>query len=211
LDYGPFADHELPDEPVGVGVVGKGGSCVGTLAQVADALGFSCPKTICAAQVLASNCQALPGDTLKTTTVGCWKGVSFEISPTRRKACYYQSQERRREDQLVSAEVWDDEARFCGGRATHLSAGPIPECLEPLVTILCDLAHPEQSQLTTGMPPRACFNGLLNSCEVCCPDATPDCSHNPDGYPGSECTPAAPHNLWTCDCRAGRWDCPGLR
>jgi len=212
--YDRAADAQLPVDPVGVGVVGVldgANRCVGTLEQASQALGFSCPKALCAARVLAANCRALPRGMLKTATHGCaessaLQGVSFELSATRRKVCFYAQQKKWDEPQLVGVDAWDDQARYCSGTAARISAGRVrTECIGPIDSTACDLEHPEQSQPQLGGPPRACF--LINSCEVCCPDVAPDCSDKPDGYPGYECARPAPDNINPCVCRAGRWSC----
>ena len=40
----------------------------------------------------------------------------------------------------------------------------------------------------------------------CCPVPTPDCTKEPDGYPGYSCTPP-PESFCSCSCRGGKWIC----
>ena len=224
LWYDRAADAQLPDDAVGVGVIGMVGGakrCVGTLEQASQALGFSCPKALCAARVLAANCSALPRGTVKTANHGCsgfssFLSVSFEISATRRKVCYYSDSDSdsdsdsepkmSQEPLLVGVEAWDGQARYCSGTSARISAGRVQtECIGPIDLTACDLEHPEQSQPQLGGPPLACF--IINYCEVCCPEVPPDCSDKPDGYPGYECARPAPDNINPCVCRARRWSC----
>ena len=192
---------------------------MGTLAEVADAWGFSCPRELCDGNVLASDCSALPAGAIKTSLTRCfgYNAVSFEVSPTRRKVCYYGRvvQDGVSLLTVTGAAVWDDEGGFCGGTATQIKAGqPEPKELDgcdgnPQVTTLCDLVHPEQSQKDDGTPPHACYNQFSHSCEVCCPETAPDCSDKPDNYPGYTCTPDDPGNAsyCACDCERGEWVC----
>lgn len=48
------------------------------------------------------------------------------------------------------------------------------------------------------------FNGGVPA--VCCPDPPPDCSMEPDGYPGYPCVDK--HNEYcSCACSSGQWTC----
>jgi len=198
------------------GDAGAGGepSCVGTLAEVGNTWGFSCPREVCDANVLASGCSALPGGTRKTSFTSCFDDqiLSFEISPTRRKDCYYGSGELDGVSRLIGAAVWDDEARFCNGSSTRIHAGQdgprTPDDCE-LVTTLCDLVHPEQGHDQDGSHLHACYNRFGHSCEVCCPATAPDCSDKPQNYPGYSCTPDDPGDAsyCSCDCQHGEWVC----
>jgi hypothetical protein len=193
-------------------------SCGGTLEEVADLWGFSCPKDLCAANVLASDCSALPSGTQKTSYTDYGfddKRISFELSPTRRKVCYYSSDEHDGVSLLIAAEAWDDQASFCDGAFAQIRGGQHwPRFADPAfdeqdVRTLCDLAHPEQGQRDDGTPPRACYNRFGHSCEACCPKPVPDCSDKPNGFPGYECTPADPGNAsyCSCSCNGNTWQC----
>jgi hypothetical protein len=51
-----------------------------------------------------------------------------------------------------------------------------------------------------------CFNAFDQMPEPCCPEATPDCTSKPDGYPGFACTPN-PGSFCSCTCEQGGWLC----
>src|SRR6478609_6101064 len=188
------------------------GTCRGTREHVADAWGFTCPFELCDGNALASNCSALPGGALKTTRLDCWNHdiLLFEMSATRRKACYYASTELDGAVLLVGPTVCDDEAHFCDGRATKISAGQtedIDSCDgDQFVSTLRDVAQPEHNQPIDG-PPRACYDRFAHSCEPCCPTPEPECSHKPDGYPGYACTPdtSGDRAYCSCQCSGGEW------
>jgi len=107
----------------------------------------------------------------------------------------------------VGAAATDERASFCGGSATEISGGQQPTKVagNPFETTLCDLAHPELNPPHDDGPPRVCLNKLGNSCAVCCPTTTPDCSH-PDDYPAYGCTPG-PSSFCSCGCQNGAWSC----
>jgi hypothetical protein len=42
--------------------------------------------------------------------------------------------------------------------------------------------------------------------EACCPDPAPDCSGEPDGYPGYACT-SRTNPYCECACQGGKWIC----
>ena len=193
--------------------------CTGKLKEVASAFGFACPDEFCAASLLASDCAALPGNVTKTISEQCHDyaddlSVTFQLSPTQRKVCYYGSATYDSDATLIGAEVWDDAADLCGGKASRILGGHVSKACDtppgPPVT-LCDLYGPEQPK--PGGPPRACFNKLSRSCQPCCAATSPDCSDEPDGYPGYECTPVGSPDpddtsAW-CSCRCDRaeWAC----
>src|SRR6478609_2402163 len=164
------------------------GECRSTRTHAASSWDFECPRELCDARVMASNCSALPGGALKTSALDCWDDhvLLFEISPTRRKACYYGSTTSDGPSFLVGATVWDDEANFCDGRAAKLTGGnprDIESCDDmPFVTTLCDVANPETA---------------------------PDCSNKPENYPGYSCTPDTPddESYCSCECQEGEWSC----
>lgn len=191
-------------------------TCFGDLAEVAKAWGFSCPEELCDARVLASECDALPGAALATSHTSCFEydAISFELAPSRRKVCYYGSKEFDGASLLVGAAVWDDHASFCNDGATHIEAGLTkPRYLDacegsPTVTTLCDLTGPDLPRPPSG-PPRACYNRFGHVCDVCCPQTAPDCSEQPDGYPGYQCTPDTREDeaFCSCSCQRGEWQC----
>jgi len=41
---------------------------------------------------------------------------------------------------------------------------------------------------------------------ACCPDPEPDCSQEPDGYPGYHCV-SIENEFCSCSCQAGQWSC----
>ncbi len=42
--------------------------------------------------------------------------------------------------------------------------------------------------------------------EACCPDPAPDCTNEPDGYPGYTCTSRS-NPYCECACQHGQWIC----
>jgi len=51
-----------------------------------------------------------------------------------------------------------------------------------------------------------CFNAFDHMQHPCCPETTPDCTNEPDGYPGYGCTPS-PGSFCACTCERGQWTC----
>jgi hypothetical protein len=178
------------------GTGGDAGSpdCTDTLAAVSKTL-VECPAELCAGTLAASDCAALPPSVIRTTEAACdedrgafqrVRTLTFELSATRRKACYYEMANFNALALLVGAEAWDDTASFCGGADSHVSAGVImpTHCEDPnfKVNTLCDLQDPANDPATNpAIPARACFNGASSSCEPCCDDAngSPDCTGKP--------------------------------
>jgi hypothetical protein len=198
--------------------------CAGTFEDVAKFGGGPCPKALCDGMALATDCSALPGSVQRSCTDH--NALIFELSATRRMVCYYDYDIAfEQPPNLVGASVFDDEASFCDGTATELRAGsPTPNVARdcdgvPLfgampqnggdAFTLCDVAHPELTPANGGNPPRACLDQFSMSCQVCCPNPTPDCSGKPNGYPGYDCSPSTPDNpsYCSCSCLNGRWDC----
>jgi hypothetical protein len=192
---------------------GEPANCVGTLAQAAEALGFSCPQEFCVAEAMAADCSALPAGVIKTSTTSCATelaalSISFELSPTRGKICYYASKAIDGIPPLVAAVAWSDQASFCGGSALQIAGGDATaDCGDSLTSILCDLAHPEQNQPAAGTPAPACFNAFSHSCAACCP-TTLDCPGNPDNYPDFICSSPA-NTFCSCSCQQETWHCCG--
>ena len=201
--------------------------CTGKLKNVANAFDFACPREFCEARLLASDCAALPSNVTKTVAEQCGDyaddlSLSFQISPTQLKVCYYGSEPYDAGAMLIGAEVWDEAAEFCDGTTHRIQGGHVRKtCSQdriwaPAVT-LCDLARADQSAPDEDVPPRACFNKFSRSCQPCCAATAPDCRDKPDGYPGYECTPVAPpdpddrseeKNPWcSCRCNDAEWAC----
>ncbi len=185
-----------------------------------------CPTEVCAGTVAASDCAALPRHVVRTEEAGCsgvggkydrMRTLSFELSATRRKACYYAQANYDKPALLVGAEAWDDRSELFDGRA-HVGAGTYSpaNCAYPSgPSTLCDLENPaNDSASTPGVPGRGCFDAFSGSCEPCCDDANgkkPDCTGKADGYPGYGCTPhpddrSAP-SYCSCSCESQSWQC----
>jgi hypothetical protein len=173
---------------------------------------------------LASACDALPADVLKTSEAACdgasdatgdgrVRALTFELSATRRKACYYEQADFEAPSLLVGAQVWEDTQTFCDGTAAEISAGVVPatECFNASSAMLCDLTDPTQSApVQPDVPARACFNGFSATCEPCCGTKDPDCKGKPQGYPGYDCTPPAESgqpSFCFCSCDQEQWTC----
>ena len=184
-------------------------SCMGTLSEASDGLGFSCPAEYCAGKIASSFCGSLPGGVINSSAQQLV--LSFELSPTRRKVCYYRGSGLGTPGggKLSGAATWDDQASFCGGTATHIIGGGAPAASDSQnETTLCDLARPTQDQAADPTAPRACFNDFSNSCEPCCPATPPDCTAKPAESASYGCTPSAPGNTFcTCHCGGGSWSC----
>ncbi|HEY5372553.1 MAG TPA: hypothetical protein VIK01_02660 [Polyangiaceae bacterium] len=174
-----------------------------------------CPAELCAATVLASGCDALPAGVVKTSRAGCdgmldatgdgrMRTVTFELSATRRKACYYEAKYDA-PAQLVGARVWEDTAIFCDGTASQISAGVVPSaaCAERFSNTLCDLADPTQSAPASPAVP-ACYGNGSATCGPCCDPTPPDCTGKPESYGG--CSPVG-NAYCSCDCEQQQWTC----
>lgn len=188
---------------------------------------MACPAELCAGTLAASDCAALPSGVIRTSEATCdgsystpafdrVRTLTFELSATRRKSCYYAMANYDELALLVGAEAWDDHAGFCDGTDSHVGAGAIPSgrCLSQSDATLCDLQNPANDPpLNPDIPARACFNGSSATCEPCCDDANdkhPDCSGKPQGYPGFECTPHMVQNdvsYCFCSCDSEQWTC----
>ena len=193
-------------------------SCIGKLADVARVLGVECPSELCAGAVSASACDTLPAGVVRTSEAWCSqmvdnpvRSLTFELSATRGKTCYYQETSFEGPAVLVGARAWDDKAGLCGG-ALEIGAGAT-DCDSPMPTTLCDLADPaHNAQVSSNVPARACFNGFSATCEPCCAAKPPDCTKEPDGYPGYDCTPPSDDqgniSYCSCSCSDQQWICP---
>jgi hypothetical protein len=206
---------------------GSGGSpgCAESLTDVSKALGPECPADLCAGAVAASDCAALPNGVLRASQTVCSNGgpsweelptLTFELSAARRKSCYYAEQDITGAPVLVGAEAWDDHPSFCGGTASHISVGIAPptQCEHLYSTTLCDLEDPvnDPPRYPAGTPAPACFNGSSASCEPCCDysNGEPDCTVEPEGYPGFSCTPPEAQgqiSYCVCQCSSKVWSC----
>jgi hypothetical protein len=193
--------------------------CRGKLADL-EALDVACPAELCAGTVSASACETLPAGVIRTSEASCdgdpqvWT-LTFELSATHRKACYYaRADDFEAPALLVGARVWADTNGFCDGAASQISAGVVPptDCLYASSATLCDLVDPTQSPpVDPNIPPRACFNAFGGSCEPCCDTKPPDCTGKPQGYPGYDCTPPAEDgkvSYCSCACDQEQWTCP---
>jgi hypothetical protein len=211
--------------PENGGDAGSGPGCTGKLADVSKALGIECPPELCAGTVAALACDALPVGVVKTSEAACEqvstissqgriRTLRYELTATRRKDCYYDEADFEAPATLVGAQAWDDSDSFCMGSASRVSAGTVPssDCGYASSATLCDLAHPAQSApVVSGVPPRACFNGWSATCEPCCDSKPPDCTNQPNGYPGFDCTPPASEDkevsYCSCSCDTQIWNC----
>ena len=199
---------------------GADAGCRSTLADL-KAMDVACPAELCAGTVSALACDALPPGVIKTSEAACdgassdatgdglVRGLTFELSATRRKACYYEQANFEAPSLLVGAQVWEDTPSFCNGTAAQISAGVVPstECFNASSATLCDLTDPTQSApVRPNVPPRACFNGFSATCEPCCETKNPDCTGKAQGYPGYDCTPSA-GSFCSCSCDQEQWSC----
>jgi hypothetical protein len=140
--------------------------------------------------------------------------LTFELSSTRRKACYYeQADDFEAPALLVGAQVWEDTASFCNGTASQISAGVVQstDCFDTSSDTLCDLTDPTQSApVSPNVPAPACFDGFSATCEPCCDAKPPDCQGKPQDYPGYGCTPPAEDGMvsyCSCTCDQQKWSC----
>jgi len=206
---------------------GSGGSpsCAESLTDVSEALGPECPADLCAGAVAASDCAALPNGVVRTSQTVCNNGgpgweelptLTFELSAVRRKSCYYAVQDITGAPVLVGAEAWDDHPSFCGGTASHVSVGIAPptQCDHLYSVTLCDLEDPvnDPPRYPAGTPAPACFNGSSATCGPCCDysNGEPDCTVEPEGYPGFSCTPPEAQgqiSYCVCQCSSKAWSC----
>jgi hypothetical protein len=204
------------------GEAGADTGCRGELNAI-KATDVECPAELCAGTVSALACDALPAGVVKTSEAACdqkdgqrVRTLTFELSSTRRKACYYeQADDFEAPALLVGARVWEDKETFCDRSASQVSAGVVPstDCFDESSATLCDLTDPTQSApVRPNVPARACFNGFSATCEPCCDTTPPDCTSKPQDYPGYDCTPSGDdggvsycscscdHQQWTCEC-----------
>jgi hypothetical protein len=213
------------DDAAGIGVDAGNAGCTDRLVVVSKALDVECPAELCAGTLAALDCAALPSGVIRTSEASCDENeggfdrvrtLTFELSATRRKSCYYEMANYDALALLVGAEAWDDQASFCGGTDPHESVGVIPttHCDNPSVATLCDLQNPANDPpVNPDIPARGCFNGASSTCEPCCDDANdkhPDCTGKPNGYPGFECTPHMVQGDITycfCSCDGEQWNC----
>jgi hypothetical protein len=206
------------------GRTGEAGADAGCRGKLADlkAVDVACPAELCAGTVAASTCDALPAGVIKTSEGAACdqddgqrvRTLTFELSSTRRKACYYeQADDFEAPALLVGAQVWEDTDSFCDDAASQISAGVVPttDCLEASSATLCDLNDPTQSApVRPGVPARACFDGFSATCEPCCDTTHSDCTGKPQNYPGYDCTPPADDgkvSYCTCSCDQEQWTC----
>jgi hypothetical protein len=189
--------------------------CQAELADVTDALGVKCPAELCAGTVLASACDTLPQGITHTSEASCdgdarMRVLTFALSPTRRKACYYVGATDSAPALLVGATAWSDTPDFCDGSAAQVDAGQKPVgCMYYNENTLCDLTGAEPSAPQAG-PPRACYNNLGADCTPCCDAKPPSCVGKPQNYPGFDCTPPATDDNGSycyCSCDTEQWTC----
>ena len=205
------------------GETGSDPGCQGKLEDL-KAVDVACQAELCAGTVSALACDALPAGVVKTSEAACdgindrtgdgrVRALTFELSATRRKACYYEQAEFDAPSLLVGAQVWEDTPAFCDGTATRISAGVVPgtTCFNASSATLCDLTDPTQSApVQPNVPARACFNGFSATCEPCCETEHPDCTGKPQDYPGFDCTPPADNSgpsFCFCSCDQQQWTC----
>lgn len=203
-DGGTTGSSEAPGHP----------DCTADLAVVSRMFDFECPAEQCQATVEASNCAALPQGVTKTSNERCrldLRSVTFELSPTRRKICYYANADYDTGSFLVGAEVWDDEGKPCGASGDHVAAGRlVGKCDTPQTSSLCDSAEPDQGAAgAPEVPSPACYNKLGQDCTPCCDPTPPSCAGQPQGYPGFECTspPEQGNDFCYCSCDGEQWTC----
>ncbi|HEX4340060.1 MAG TPA: hypothetical protein VH062_29335 [Polyangiaceae bacterium] len=68
------------------------------------------------------------------------------------------------------------------------------------------LPTPPPSDAAGDSAPLDCTDLFNAGKSRCCPQPLPDCSKEPDGYPGYACTPPE-SSLCSCACSGGKWVC----
>jgi hypothetical protein len=194
------------------GSAGTGGSpdagCTGDLQVVSAALGMNCPATFCEAEPMVSSCTSLPPGVTRMSASSSGFGsetVKIEFSGTRGKGCIYSS------TQLAGAVAWDDVASFCNGTSTTIAGGTGPSYTGDWAGTLPKVCDRTSLKGTGGaggagndagtIPPALCYTNY--GCYPCCPTTPPDCSVEPDGYPGYVCAGSGYYCVWQC--RSGKW------
>jgi hypothetical protein len=194
-------------EQAGAGQGGNGqagaanGACRAALNQVNALGGPPCPAQLCAANAWAADCTTLPPEITRTVRSYCddTQVITLERSGEPSKACYYRRNESS-EPMLFAAEAWDDSRSECGG---HLMTEGVPTVCGPSAAPmpLCDRAAHQVSE-----PPDSCFDAFSGACGKCCPTTQPDCTKEPDGYPGYACV-SQQNSFCSCTCQQGMWSC----
>lgn len=172
-----------------------------TLEQVNALGGPPCPAQLCAANAWASGCQNMPGiERTLGGTCADTQTITLERSDGPSKICYYRRIDFS-EPTLFAADAWDQSESACGG---HVATAGVPSACGPSVapTPLCDRSNHD----TGSPPPNSCFDAFSSTCGPCCPTSKPDCSKEPDGYPGYACV-SNDNPFCSCTCQQGEWSC----
>ena len=212
-----------PGIQAGTGTGGDGGACKGDLKTVAASWWTKCPATLSAAIAWAESCPAGQSSAVTLIAIcGLRATIRFDYG-THGKDCEYDVLPPcQAEAELVGAEAWDDVATYCDGTSNNIEAGSTalrcvdyakqprvvcggPSDVDPAGGAGAEAGTSGQDPQSEG-PLTACYNSFLSGCQPCCPATTPECSHEPDGYPGHACTPS-PNSFCACSCNGGKWAC----
>ena len=203
------------------GGLAEGGAspCIGSLEAVSQALGSTCPSTLCEANVWAIvSCSSLP-KVVGANAQYCdaFYALNIDIGASAHKTCVYTAPtDRLLDGMLVGAFATDTGHPFCDGASDTIRAGQQVPGACARGSTLCSPASSSNGQAGApggagaGTPVEACVDAFSSSCAPCCPDTPPDCSDKPDGYPGYPCTPkptSAGASFCSCTCGAGEWQC----
>jgi hypothetical protein len=198
------------------GAAGTDSECRGSLDDL-KAVDVECAPELCAETVSAVACDALPAGVVRTREAGCdgngmadatgdgrLRTLTFELSATRRKACYYEAYFEA-PARLVGAQIWEDKASFCDSTSSQISAGVVPptKCSNAWSLTLCDLVDPTQSAPPSPSAP-ACYSNGSATCGPCCDTTPPDCTGKPESYGG--CAPVG-NAYCSCGCHQQQWSC----
>ena len=187
-------------------------ACVGTLDDVNQIAGAPCPATLCAANIWASDCEALPFTVVRSALGGCVRAPSLtlQLSGGGAKTCYYDPLQpiQTAEPHLMAVAVSGSDNSFCNATSNQISAGKVPTACKSVPSVVCDRtgtvgAGGAGESGAASVPPAACFNSFSQTCTPCCAG---DCAGKPDGYPGYQCT--SPSNRFcSCSCSKEKWNC----
>ena len=178
-------------------------TCLATLEEVNALGGSPCPRLLCNANAWASDCTSLPKEITYTYQTECdgIQRITLEQSGTVSKVCYYKRSDFG-QPELFAARVIGDENSRCVTASGNVETVLVPpECPDDGAMPLCDRTSHHVPQ-----PAKTCFNRFSSSCEICCPAQQPDCTTEPDGYPGYLCT-SLDNAFCSCACAAGQWNC----
>jgi hypothetical protein len=187
--------------------------CVGTLDDVNQVGGAPCPTTLCAANIWARDCEALPDTVVSSALGGCAQtpSLTLQFSGGGAKTCYYDLLfAGSSEPHLMAVAVSGSDSSFCGGTSNQLSTGNVPPVCKNIDSVVCDRTDTAGTGGTGAsdagsVPPAACFNLFSQTCAPCCPDGL-DCAGKPDGYPGYMCTPTS-NAFCSCACNQEKLNC----